>query len=194
MKNGGKNKALDHTFEHSTTVLDLRHQCGWNYLPSPVRNSLLEFIHYIFEYRLLTWWMRPGLPRFSRSSASMYYTEHKPKRKKRGRPGNEAIANGIHRYLERLHVKYLAVKHIHHWLPNRSLRMAVCHGKNGPPKLVPPGTYFTEKYGLPLKNLDHLPQMKNVDPEHTCKFGPVAYLGGFPRYFETTQARKFSST
>ena len=38
----------------------------------------------------------PGLPRFCslvcvlRSSASMYYTERKPKNKKRGRPGNEA--------------------------------------------------------------------------------------------------------
>ena len=32
----------------------------------------------------------PGLPRFSRSSASVYYTERKPKNKKRGRPGNEA--------------------------------------------------------------------------------------------------------
>ena len=137
--------------------------------------------------------MRPGLPRFSRSSASMYYTEHKPKRKKRGRPGNKAIASGIHRYLEWLHVKYLLSIFTADCLIG-SLRMAVCHGKNGPPKLVPPGTYFTEKYGLPLKNLDHLPQMKNVDPEHTCKFGPVAYLGGFPRYFETTQARKFSST
>ena len=28
--------------------------------------------------------------RFSRSSASVYYTERKPKNKKRGRPGNEA--------------------------------------------------------------------------------------------------------
>ena len=35
--------------------------------------------------------MRPGLPRFSRSSASVYYTERKPKNKKWGRPGNEAI-------------------------------------------------------------------------------------------------------
>ena len=32
----------------------------------------------------------PGLPRFSRSSASVYYTERKPKNKKWGRPGNEA--------------------------------------------------------------------------------------------------------
>ena len=32
----------------------------------------------------------PGLPRFSRSSASVYCTERKPKSKKRGRPGNEA--------------------------------------------------------------------------------------------------------
>ena len=38
----------------------------------------------------------PGLPRFrsteaeERSSASMYYTERKPKTKKRGRPRNEA--------------------------------------------------------------------------------------------------------
>ena len=48
-----------------------------------------------------------------------------------------------------------------------------CHGKMDPPppKLVPPGinflinkdppgTYFPAKYGLPLKNLDHLPEMK----------------------------------
>ena len=35
----------------------------------------------------------PGLPRFSRSSASVYYTERKPKNKKRGRPGNEATAS-----------------------------------------------------------------------------------------------------
>ena len=34
--------------------------------------------------------MRPGLPRFSHSSASVYYTERKPKSTKRGRPGNEA--------------------------------------------------------------------------------------------------------
>jgi len=34
-----------------------------------------------------TWWMRPGLPHFSCSSASVYYTERKPKNKKRGRPG-----------------------------------------------------------------------------------------------------------
>ena len=34
----------------------------------------------------------PGLPRFFalQFSASMYYTERKPKNKKRGRPGNEA--------------------------------------------------------------------------------------------------------
>jgi len=31
----------------------------------------------------------PVLPRFSRSSTSVYYTERKPKNKKRGRPGNE---------------------------------------------------------------------------------------------------------
>jgi len=35
--------------------------------------------------------MRPGLPRFSRSSTSVYYTERKPKNKKRGRPGNKAM-------------------------------------------------------------------------------------------------------
>ena len=34
--------------------------------------------------------MKPGLPRFSCSSASVYYTERKSKNKKRGRPGNEA--------------------------------------------------------------------------------------------------------
>ena len=30
---------------------------------------------------------------FSRSSASVYYTERKPKNKKRGRPGNEATSD-----------------------------------------------------------------------------------------------------
>ena len=38
----------------------------------------------------LTWWMRPGLPHFLRCSASVYYTERKPKSTKGGRPGNEA--------------------------------------------------------------------------------------------------------
>ena len=38
-----------------------------------------------------TWWMRPGLPCFSRSSTSVYYTERKLKNKIQGRPGNEAI-------------------------------------------------------------------------------------------------------
>ena len=63
--------------------------------------------------------------------------------------------------------------------------------KMGPPKLVLPGTYFTA-----LKNLDHLTQMKNVDPEpiSLTKFGPVAYLGTLLRFLETIQARKFSST
>ena len=39
--------------------------------------------------------MFPGLPRFLRSSASVYYTEHKPKNKKRGRPGNEANSSPL---------------------------------------------------------------------------------------------------
>ena len=38
-----KNNALDHPFKRSTTVLDLRCWRGQNY-------SLLEFIHYRFEY------------------------------------------------------------------------------------------------------------------------------------------------
>ena len=68
----------------------------------------LRVYSYIFEYRPLpltsflrpprvyltshTWWMRPGLPCFWHSSASMYYTECKPMNKKRGRPGNKATA------------------------------------------------------------------------------------------------------
>ena len=39
--------------------------------------------------------MFPGLPRFSRSSASVYYTEWKPKNKKWGRPGNEASISAL---------------------------------------------------------------------------------------------------
>ena len=70
--------------------------------------------------------------------------------------------------------------------------------KMDPPNWFPPfpGTYFTAKYGLPLKNLDHLPQMKKVDPERIslAKFRPVAYQGGLLRFLEATQACMFSST
>ena len=61
--------------------------------------------------------------------------------------------------------------------------------KMDPPKLVPPGTNFSINkdprnisYSKTLlKNLDQLPQMKNVDLEHISltKLGPVAYLRGF---------------
>ena len=58
----------------------------------------------------------------------------------------------------------------------------------GPP---PPRTYPSKlisfaKYGFPLKNLDHLPKMKNVDAEHI--------LGEFLRFLGTTQAHKYSNT
>ena len=69
--------------------------------------------------------------------------------------------------------------------------------KMDPPKLVPPGTYFIAKYGLPLKNLDHLPEMKQRRPStyFTCKTWTSSILGGFQlRFLETTQARQFSSS
>ena len=51
----------------------------------------------------------PGLPRFLffglRSHASVYYIERKPKNKKRGRPGNEAMNEVHERYI--LHGKEL---------------------------------------------------------------------------------------
>jgi len=55
---------------------------------------------------------------------------------------------------------------------------------------------LSAKYGLPLKNLDHFPQMKKRRPwtYFTYKFGPVAYLGGLFRFLETIQVRTFSST
>ena len=53
--------------------------------------------------------MRPGLPRLSRSSASMYYTERKPKNKKRGRPGNKAIKWGFRT------IKAPGEKLVQHW-------------------------------------------------------------------------------
>ena len=78
--------------------------------------------------------------------------------------------------------------------------------KKDPPKLVPPGTnfsinkepsgtYFTAKYGLPLKNLDYLPQMKERRPSmyFTCKTWTSGISRRFPRFLETTQARQFSS-
>ena len=80
--------------------------------------------------------------------------------------------------------------------------------KIDPPKLVLPGTNFSinkdppeltcfiARYGLPLKNLDHLPVMHCRPLEHIslAKFGPVVYVGGFPGFLETTQAQQFSST
>jgi len=56
--------------------------------PPPLRPHRVHLTSY-------TWLMRPGLPRFLRSSASVYYTERKLKNKKRGRPGNEAIAAAL---------------------------------------------------------------------------------------------------
>ena len=56
--------------------------------------------------RSLTWWMRPGLPRFSCSSASVYYTERKPKNKKWGRPGNEASYGVYHMTIPLSHTVY----------------------------------------------------------------------------------------
>ena len=72
-----------------------------------------------------------------------------------------------------------------------------CCGKNGPPKLFPPGNILLINKDPPelillrniyLKNLDHFPQMKNVDPEHISltKFGPVAYPGGLLRFLEAS--------
>ena len=76
--------------------------------------------------------------------------------------------------------------------------------KMDPPKLAPPGTNFLidknppvlillQKYGLPLKNLDHLTQMEKYRP-FTYKFGPVAYLGGLVRFWKLFRRSKFSST
>ena len=62
--------------------------------------------------------------------------------------------------------------------------------KMDPPKLVPPGTYFTAKYGLPLKNLDHLTQMKKTDPEHIWTSGLFRRVS---EVLETIQTRKFST-
>ena len=50
--------------------------------PPPTSTSRVHRRHHVIGV--------PRLPRFSRSSASVYYTERKPKNKKRGRPGNEA--------------------------------------------------------------------------------------------------------
>ena len=50
--------------------------------------------------------MRPGLPRFSCSSASVYYTERKLKNKKWGRPGNEASYGVYHTTIPLSHTVY----------------------------------------------------------------------------------------
>ena len=56
--------------------------------------------------------MRPGLSHFSRSSTSVYYTERKPKNKKRGSPGNEATHSHLHT-LTYSHPHILTRSHAH---------------------------------------------------------------------------------
>ena len=101
-----KNNTLIHLFRRSTAVLDLRRQHGRNYSSSPVRNSLFQFIRYIFEYHPLpapyvifastlrppdvTHMMDETRPSLFFAVFHFHYTEHKPKNKKWGRPGNEA--------------------------------------------------------------------------------------------------------
>ena len=68
--------------------------------------------------------------------------------------------------------------------------MQACHGKNGPPKLFPPGTC-----GLPLDHL-RIPQMKERGTwtYFTCKTWTSGISRRFLRFLETTQTRQFSST
>ena len=54
----------------------------------------------------LTWWMRPGLPRFLRSSASMYYTECKLKNKNRGGLGTRPVS---------FHCRFTTTQFKHSW-------------------------------------------------------------------------------
>ena len=73
-----------------------------------------------------------------------------------------------------------------------------------PPKLTnkdhpPPVTHFTAKYGLLMKNSDHLPQMKkrwplNIPGVSFAKFEPMAYLRGFLGFLEIRCASSCSST
>ena len=69
--------------------------------------------------------------------------------------------------------------------------------KNGPPKLVPPGTSFSINKDptelILLQNIDSLWKIwttshrwKNVDPQHIslAKLGPVAYLGRFRGFWK----------
>ena len=89
-------RTLEETQEHSAQLTDWfvayyaesrswvrgrKHICGC--APPYLRPTRVHLTSH-------TWWMKPGLPRFSRPSASVYYTERKPKNKKWGRPGNEA--------------------------------------------------------------------------------------------------------
>ena len=54
------------------------------------RGLLLPYVHLASTRRHSCDRCSQAFPVFRRSSASMYYTERKPKNKKRGRPGNEA--------------------------------------------------------------------------------------------------------
>ena len=85
-----------YSIEHSNDSQDSWSSQDRQYSASLVRNSLYCLLH--TSWLMGTSTSRPPdiihvisvLPRFSCSSASMYYTEWKPKNKKRGRPGNKA--------------------------------------------------------------------------------------------------------
>ena len=90
------NNILDFTIEHSNDSQDSWSSQDRQYSASLVRNSLYCLLHTSWLMGMST--SRPPdiihvisvLPRFSCSSAFMYYTEWKPKNKKRGRPWNKA--------------------------------------------------------------------------------------------------------
>ena len=57
----------------------------------------------------------PHLTCFCRSSTSMYYTEHKPKNKKRERPGNEAVPGTLILALHIVLFPHHSLSHLHRW-------------------------------------------------------------------------------
>ena len=102
------NNILDFIIERSNDSQDSWGSQDWQYLTSPVRISLYRLLHasWLMDNAPHTSTLHPPniihmmcVPRpssfFTLFRFRVYYTERKPKNKKRGRPGNEATHSGI---------------------------------------------------------------------------------------------------
>ena len=96
------NNVLDFIIERSIARQDPRRSQDCKYFTWPVRNSLSGLLHTILVVgHLVSTWRRShgkcsqAFPVFRRSSASVYYSERKPKNKNRGGLGTRLTTCGL---------------------------------------------------------------------------------------------------